>query len=133
VARAVHANVLNYIGEHERAIEYCKAALKHARLYPPWMVNLLSASYRDNGQLPASINVASECLRLDPENLDTHVLLCTDYHFSGQHDEAMRVANEIASRDPSFSVSEYVATLPSKDVATLERIAEALHDSGLSD
>jgi class 3 adenylate cyclase/TolB-like protein len=133
LARAVHSNVLHFSGQHERAIEFAKAAVKHARIYPPWMVNLLSASYRDCGNIPASISVANECLRVDPINLESHVLLCTDYYFSGQHEEACRIAREISAIDPSFSVSRYAATLPYKDGATLGRIVEALRETGLTD
>jgi class 3 adenylate cyclase/TolB-like protein len=131
LARAVHSNVLHFNGQHDRAIKNVKTAVKHARVYPPWMANVLSASYRDSGQIAPSISVANECLRLDPENLDAHVLLCTDYSMSNSADDARRVAQEILSIEPSFSISAYAETQPYKDSKTLQGIVGALRDAGL--
>ena len=130
-ARAVHSNVLHFNGLHDRAIKNIKTAVKHARVYPPWMASVLSASYRDNGQIAPSVAVANECLRLDPENLDARVLLCTDYSLSNSVDDARRVAQEILSIEPSFSISSYVETQPYKDSKTLQGIVGALCDAGL--
>ena len=38
--------------QHDRAIKNVKTAVKHARIYPPWMANVLSASIRDHAQGP---------------------------------------------------------------------------------
>jgi class 3 adenylate cyclase/TolB-like protein len=131
VARAVQSNVLHFNGQHDRAIKNLKTAVKHARIYPPWMANVLSASYRDSGQIAPSVAVANESLRLDPENLDAHVLLCTDYSMSNSADDARRVAREILSIEPSFSISAYAETQPYKDRKTLRGIVGALRDAGL--
>jgi hypothetical protein len=97
------------------------------------MANVLSASYRDSGQIAPSISVANEILRLDPQNLDGHVLLCTDYSLSNSVDDAHRVAQEILNIEPSFSISTYMETQPYKDSKTSEDIAGALRDAGLPD
>ncbi len=133
LARAVRSNVLHFNGQHDRAIKNVKTAVKHARIYPPWMANVLSASYRDSGQIAPSVTVANECLRLDPENLDAHVLLCTDYSMSNSADDARRVAQEILSIKPAFSISTYIETQPYKDSRTLEGIVGALREAGLPD
>ncbi len=133
LARAVQSNVLHFNGQHDRAIKNVKAAVKHARIYPPWMANVLSASYRDSGQIAPSVTVANECLRLDPENLDAHVLLCTDYSMSNSADDACRVAQEILTIEPTFSISAYVETQPYRDSRTLQGIVEALREAGLPD
>ncbi len=133
LARAVHSNVLHFNGQHDRAIRNVKTAVKHARIYPPWMANVLSASYRDSGQIAPSVAVANECLRLDPENLDAHVLLCTDYSMSNSADDARGVAQEILSIKPAFSISAYIETQPYRDNRTLEGIVGALREAGLPD
>jgi len=133
LAAAVHSNVLHFNGKNDQAIKSVKSAIKHARIYPPWMANVLSASYRDSGQIAPSISVANEILRLDPQNLDGHVLLCTDYSLSNSVDDAHRVAQEILNIEPSFSVSTYMETQPYKDSKTLEDIVGALRDAGLPD
>lgn len=131
LARAVHSNMLHSNGQHDQAIENVKTAVKHVRIYPPWMANVLSASYRDSGQIAPSISVANESLRLDPEDLDAHVLLCTDYSLSNSVEDARRLAQEILRIKPSFSISAYVEKQPYKDSKTLEGIAGALREAGL--
>ena len=131
MAKAVYSNVLHFNGLHVRAIENAKRAVKHARIYPPWMAAVLAASYRDNGQVASSICVANECLRIDPENLDGHVLLCTNYSLSGSAREAQGVAQEILHLHPSFKISAYLETQPYKDSKALENIAAALREAGL--
>ncbi len=131
MSKAVYANVLHFNGDPVQAIENVKRAVKHGRIYPPWMASLLAASYRDNGQVAPSISVANECLRIDPENLDGYVLLCTDYSLSNSASEAQKVAREILRSHPSFKISAYLETQPYKDSKTLENIARALREAGL--
>jgi len=131
VTKAVYANVLHFHGDHVRAIENVKRAVKHARIYPPWMAAVLGASYRDIGQVEQSISVAKECLRADPENLDGYVLLCTDYALSNSASEAHVVAQEILRSHPTFRISTYLQTQPYKDSNTSANIAKALREAGL--
>ena len=131
LAKAVYSNVLHFNGHHVQAIENAKRAVKHSRIYPPWMAAVLAASYRDSGQIASSITVANECLRIDPQSLDGHVLLCTDYSLSSSAHEAQRVAREILRTHPSFRISAYLETQPYKDSKTLENIAGALRAAGL--
>ena len=99
----------------------------------PWMANVLSAAYRDSGQIASSISVANECLRISPEDLDGHVLLCTDYSLSDSVDDAREVAQKILRIDPFFSISTYVESQPYKNTKTLDGIIAALRDAGLPD
>lgn len=133
LATAVHSNVLHFNGQNDRAIKGIKSAVKRARIYPPWMANLLSASYRESGEIERSIAIANECLRLDPENLDGHILLCTDYILSNAVDDARNVAQDILSIDPFFSISAYLQRQPYRDPEALQRLARALRDAGLPD
>ena len=131
MARAVHSNVLHFNGKNAEAIKNIKTAVKAARIYPPWMANVLSASYRDSGQIAPSISIANECLRVDPEDLEGHVLLCTDYVFSNSIDDARNVAQEILEIEPTFTISSYIDRQPYRDRQTLEKVVAALRDAGL--
>ena len=133
LARAIYSNVLHFNGEQTQAIENLKRAVKRARIYPPWMAAVLSASYRDSGQIEPSIVVAHECLRIDPDNLDAQVVLCTDYSLSKRKNDAKKVAERILQLQPSFSISAYVETQPYKDKKTLDHIVDALREVGLPD
>lgn len=131
MSKAVYANVLHFNGDPVQAIESVKSAVKHGRIYPPWMAALLAASYRDSGQMAPSISVANECLRANPDNLDGYVLLCADYSLSKSTGKAQEMAREILRRQPSFRISVYLETQPYKDSKTLENIAGALREAGL--
>jgi TolB-like protein len=133
LARGVYSNVLHFYGQHEQAIKNMKTAIKAGRVYPPWMANVLSASYRDSGQIAPSICVANEALRLDPEDIDGLVLLCTGNVMSNSVEEACRVAQEILRVDPTFSVSAYAERQPYKDVRELDTLVTALKQAGLPD
>lgn len=133
LAMAIFADVLNYTGKSEQAIKQMKQAVRHSRIFPPWMVNILAQSYRDTGQIIPSVSVANQSLRLDPENLDGHVILCTNYGLSNALEDARRVKQEILRIDPSFSIPRYVETQPYKDSASLDVIAKALRKAGLPD
>jgi hypothetical protein len=52
---------------------------------------------------------------------------------SNSTDDARRVAQEILSIEPTFSISAYAETQPYKDSKTLESIVGALRDAGLPD
>jgi len=133
LANAVYGDVLRYRGEPDRAITEVKKAVRHARIYAPWMANVLAASYRDRGEFVPSEFAARESLRLDPENLDGHVILCTDYVLSKALVQARDVGQQILQIDPHFSVQRYIEKQPYlNDVAT-ERIATALREAGLPD
>jgi predicted Zn-dependent protease len=131
MANAVYANVLHFQGDNVQAIENVKRAVRHARIYPPWMAALLAASYREVGQIPQSISVANECLRVDPDNVDGYVLLCTDYSLSDSSREAREAAREIMRIQPSFRISTYLQTQPYRDSKVSANIAKALREAGL--
>ncbi len=133
LAHGIFADVLHYCGKPERAIKQIKKAARHERIYLPWMAHVLAESYRDTGQIIPSIRIAQESLRLDPEDLGGHVILCTDYSLLNQPVDARRVVQEILSTDPSFSITRYVEKQPYKDSATLEMVVSALREAGLPD
>jgi class 3 adenylate cyclase/TolB-like protein len=131
LARAVHSNVLHFSGQDDLAIKNIKTAVKHARIYPPWMANLLSASYRDAGHLGPSMSIANESLRLNPNDVEGLVLLCTNYVMSGSLDDAREVAERILTVEPVFTISGYMDRQPYKDESTMQGVTQALRDAGL--
>ena len=133
LAHAVYGDVLRYCGNPRQAIKEVKKAVRYARFYAPWMANVLAASYRDTGKMPPSLACVNESLRLDPENLEGYVVLCTDYSLSKSHEDAQRVAQKILQIDPSFTIRRYVERQPYRDDAALKKIATALHEAGLPD
>jgi class 3 adenylate cyclase len=125
------ASVQNYYGDPQEAVKNVKDALQMERIYPPWLVNVLAAAYRDGGKVDLSIPAAREAARLDPQQTEARVILCSDYELNNAHDEARRMAGEIIAIDPSFRLSSYAESQPYRDAATRERLIESLRAAGL--
>jgi class 3 adenylate cyclase len=125
--------VLNYSGDARAAIKRVREALQLERVYPAWMINVLATAYRDCGEVELSIPAAKESVRLDPQQNDARLILCSDYNLAADHDQARRVAAEIIARDPTFRLSTYAKSQPYKTRAPLERVIEALREAGLPD
>ena len=125
--------VLNYSGDARAAIKRVREALQLERVYPAWMINVLATAYRDCGEVELSIPAAKEAMRLDPQNNDARLILCSDYNLSADPDRARHVAEEIITSNPAFRLSTYAKSQPYKNQAPLERVLEALREAGLPD
>jgi TolB-like protein len=130
-AHGILANVQNYCGDSLNAIKNAREALLIERIYPPWLINILATAYRDNGKVPLSISAAREALRLDPQQTEARVILCSDYNLEDSRDDARQIAQEIIAVDPTFRLSTYAERQPYKYGETLERLIDVLHDAGL--
>lgn len=132
-ANVMRGLVLNYIGDSTSAVRDIREALHLQRVYPPWMINFLATAYRDSGDLALSISAATESLRLNPNQNDAQLILCSDYGIGEDQTQAARVAENIIGGDPLFSLNKYSESLPYKNSKTLERVVEALREAGLPD
>jgi len=131
MANGLLAEVMQYCGEPGQAIAQIKNAIRHVRVFPPWMINTLAASFRDNNDIDAAISAAKEAVRLSHDDLDGHVILCSALSLAGASAEAEDMAQQIMRIDPSFAISSYAEGQPYKDTATLDRIIEGLRRAGL--
>ncbi len=125
--------VLNYCGDAEAAVKSVREALQLEKVYPTWLIDILAAAYRDCGEVELSIPTAKESLRLNPQNNDARLILCSDYSLTADHAQARRVANEIIDSDPAFRLSTYAKSQPYKNPAALERLIAGLREAGLPD
>jgi tetratricopeptide (TPR) repeat protein len=125
------AIVSTYCGDATAAINSATEAISLERNYPAWLINVLASAYRDSGNLERSIPAARESVRLDPQKTEGRIILCSDYSLAGQGEDARRVAEEIVTIDPRFSLSTYARTQPYKEATVLERLLESLHQAGL--
>jgi adenylate cyclase len=125
--------VLNFTGDAEAAVKSVKEALQLEKAYPAWLIDILAAAYRDCGDLELSIPAAKESIRLNPQNNDARLILCSDYTLTADKDQARRVADEIIASAPAFRLSTYAKSQPYKEPAMLERLIIALREAGLPD
>ena len=125
--------VLNYCGDAKSAVTSVKRALQLEKIYPIWLIDILAVAYRDCGEVELSIPAARESLRLNPQNNDARVILCSDYKLTADHTRARRVADDIISCDPAFRLSNYAKSQPYRNPAALGRLIDALREAGLPD
>jgi len=133
VAHGLLGLVLNFCGDAEAAVKSVREALSIEKVYPAWLIDILAAAYRDCGEVELSIPTAKESLRLNPQNNDARLILCSDYNLAADHAQARRVADEIIDSDPAFRLSAYAKSQPYKNPAALERLIASLREAGLPD
>ncbi len=125
------AYVQNFCGDPQGAIKSARYALYLERVYPAWLINVLAIAYRDGGEVGLSIPAASEAARLNPQQIDARLILCSDYALLDRVEQAREFAQEIVSLDPAFSIARFGKTQPYKDAAALEHLIVALRKAGL--
>lgn len=131
LSNAQLAEVLQYCGDPGRGIQQIREALQLVRLFPPWMTTILAACYRDNDEIEASIAVAKDAIRRNPNELDGRIILCCCYQQIEMKAAAENLGQQINQIDPSFTISRFSASQPYKDSRRLDRIADQLRESGL--
>jgi class 3 adenylate cyclase/TolB-like protein len=121
-----------YSGDPASGIKQLREAISVRLAGPsPLELNALAVAYRDHGDVDLSIPTASEAARLDAGFLDAYVTLCIDLEMSGDTDRAREIAKQITAMAPDFSTHAYLAKLPYRDKAMLQRIDAAMNDAGL--
>jgi len=131
LAHGLLGSVLNYCGDSPGAVKSVRNALQLSRVYPVWLLNWLAAAYRDSGQVDLSIPVAKEAVRLDPDDKEARLILCSDYTMTANLEEARKTADKILTREPTFRISAYARKHPYKNQASLDRVVDALREAGL--
>jgi TolB-like protein len=132
-ANSYLANILHYCGRSAEAIAKIREAMRITPVYPTWYITLLAAAYRDSGDVHKSIAAALRGIRLSSSDRDARLVLCTDYILAGQREQAQRMAQEILTIDPAFSIAGYAESQPYKDADTLRRLMDNLRQAGLPD
>jgi len=125
--------VQNYSGDARAAVKSIRDALQLEKVYPPWLIDVLAAAYRDSGEVDLSISVAKESIRLNPQNNGARLILCSDYKLATDNDQAQRVADEIIASEPTFRLSNFAKSQPYQNPAELDRLIATLRDAGLPD
>jgi tetratricopeptide (TPR) repeat protein len=129
MANALYGRALLYGGDPEAAIQQMKLAIRTQRLFAPWMINILSEAYRDIGDIPSSVRLGKESLRLDEQNTDTNAILCADHILLGAVEEAQQFGQKL--RQSGFSTESYATTKPYRERGKLDVVTGALREAGL--
>ncbi len=125
------ANVLVHCGEPEAALTHVKRAIRFSPVYPPWFIEILAASYREFGQVDFAVAAAQEGLRIAPQSINSRLILASVLMRGGWPADAERIAREVTSIAPEFSLSRHAAQEPYRDQAVLDRVLDELRSAGL--
>lgn len=132
-ANGVLANVLLHCGEYEDAIRHARWAIRIGPVYPPWFLEILSAAYREAGEVSLAATVAREAVRLAPESVSARLALISALVRDGWLSEARLVAGEVRELERGFSVGAHLAQQPFRSEAVLDRYGMELREAGLPD
>ncbi len=125
------ANVLVHCGETEAALKHVKRAIRFSPVYPPWFIEILAASYRDNGQVDFAVAAAQEGLRIAPQSINCRLILASALVRGGWPVEAERIGREVIGLAPEFSLAQHAAREPYRDQAVLDQVLGELQTAGL--
>jgi adenylate cyclase len=123
--------VLCYAGRPEEAIPLLKKALRLSPMPRGFYLYLLGFAYNMTGQYEQAIEACKKAIKVEPQNLYSHVVLATAYGLSGRQAEARAEAKEILRINPKFTVEHFEKAVPFKNQADRDPLMEALRKSGL--
>ena len=130
-AQASLGTALIYACRFSEAVQYLEQAI---RLDPfPSSVTLrnLGGGYRMVGRYEEAIVEYKKALKLEPNDLFTHLGLAHTYVKLGREKEAQAEAAEVLSIHPKFSLEHYAKTLPLKDQSVVDETIACLRKAGL--
>jgi len=124
-------SALSFACRFSEAVQYLEQAF---RLDPyPSSVTLrnLGGAYRAVGRYEEAIVEYKKALKLEPNDLFTHLGLVVTYIKLGREKEAQAEAAEVLRIHPKFSLEHYAKTLPLKDQSIVDDTIACLRKAGL--
>src|SRR5262245_37287220 len=124
------AEVLNFAGRPEQALELLEQAMRLDPHYPPVYAMELGFTYNLLGRYEEAIAALKQCLLRDPDFLAAYLHLALAYSERGQ-EEAARAAAEVRRLSPQYLLEVGRQTVPFKDLAVVEWEFAARRKAGL--
>ena len=132
VVYALKANMLNYLGEPAKAIEYAEYAVRLSPVQPPFYAAVLPTAYYGCGRYEEAIGSAKAMVELDEQKVEPYLIMAASQAALGRIDEARQVSLKIKTLDPEFKTANYAESQPYKEAAELERLTAHLASAGLN-
>ena len=125
------AQILNFLGKPDKAIDLVKYAIRLSPIYPPFYPAILASAYFNSARYSEAVSTAKEVLERDRDNLDALLVLTAANMALGQSDDADLGAKEVLRVEPDFNLDSFVSSQPYKDRQTIEQLIEMLKRVGL--
>jgi tetratricopeptide (TPR) repeat protein len=127
------ANILNYVGKREEAINLAKQAIRLNPFPQSYYFDFLGEALCLAGQHEEAIKAHKKALHLNSKGLLSMQGLAVAYSLSGREEEARAVAAEILLINPRFSVKGWEMGGPYKNRADRALLADTMRKVGLPD
>ena len=130
-AFSMRANILNYCGQPEAAIEPAKTAIRLSPLAQTMYPEVLAFSHFLCGRLEEALETAHSTLALAPDSVDSRVVLAASLVEAGRLASAREVVEDIVAIDPMFDLNRFKAShYFFRDPETINRFLEDLKVAG---
>ena len=122
---------LRSVGRYEEAMKEYERALRLDPLNTGYTVTQIGTTYLMMRRYEESISACKKALEGNSRNLAAHLTLAMAYSSSDKMDEARAAASDVLKVSPNFSVENFAKSLPYKNEADTEFMADALRKAGL--
>ena len=124
-------SALRYAGKHEEAINIYKEAIRLNPIPPSIYYQGLSNSYYLARQYEEAITAGRKAVHIEPNNQIALAFLAAAYSLGGHEEYAHRLAKEVLSVNPQFSVDYCAKGMPYKNPHDTELMISGLLKAGL--
>jgi adenylate cyclase len=122
---------LIYACRFSEAVQYFEQAIRLDPFPPSTLFRNLGIAYRGIGRYEDAIVQYKKALKLEPDDLFTHLGLAHTYIKLAREKEAQAEAAEVLRIHPKFSLEHYAKTLPLKDQSFADDYIMGLRQAGL--
>jgi adenylate cyclase len=127
----LYGTVLAFSGRAEEAIPLLKEAFRLNPRPPNSYLRSLIVAHRLAGRSEEALAYAKTAVQREPDDIISQASLTAQYSLAGREEEARAAAREVMRINPGFSVERFTRTMPYRDPAERERLAQALKKAGL--
>jgi adenylate cyclase len=127
----LYGTILAFSGRAEESLPLLKEALRLNPRPPNSYLRSLVVAHRLSGRFEEAIAYAKMAVQREPNDIISQASLTCLYSLAGREEEARAAAKEVMRINPRFSVERFTRTMPYRDPAERERLAQALNKAGL--
>ena len=123
-------NVLDFAGQHEKAIRLFEQAMRLDPQFDLWIHACGRAQFALERFDEAEASFKRRLIRM-PRSDVTRACLAALYGHTGRHEEARQMWRELMEINPEYSLEHMRRIMPYKSPATLNRLVDGLRKAGL--
>ncbi|MGV7223452.1 MAG: adenylate/guanylate cyclase domain-containing protein [Nitrospinales bacterium] len=123
--------ILNAAGKPEDAINVLKNAMRLSPIPPSWYIENLGDAYRLTGHYKKAVREYKKAIRLQPDDMFSHLNLALCYVKLGREGDANAEAAEVLRINPGFSAESYAKHIPLKGEASKKILIDGMRKAGL--